>query len=141
MSKPVNTPFFDGIPVAPYSPQIRGANFGVATYYIPIPYSAAAGQRTLQIEGDGTFAATATVQHTQLGTDLTGAAVDPRVAGDAKQWHPDTAIGTFTMLAAAGATAQDTKSWSNVPSLYSRLVLVVTAAGRARGSLTAQMES
>ena len=135
MSRPVAPRvIFDGIPAAPYG-ATRGAAFGVDTYYIPISSDGSA-VNSLQIQGDGTLAATATVQHTDFLTNLAGSTVNPRVAGVASIWDPDAAVGMLTILASATETGQDRKTWSNQPHAISRIVLVVSVGGRARGAGT-----
>lgn len=123
---------FDGIPVEPYG-STKGVNFAVATYYIPIINDGSA-VNSIHIQGDGTFAATATVQHSDFERDLNGAPINPRVAGTLSAWSFDAAIGTLTIAASAGLTGSARATWSNQPRAMSRIVLVVSVGGRARGA-------
>ena len=123
---------FDGIPVEPYDGS-AGAAFGVATYYIPIPFGAAYAT-AIQISSDGAAVATATVQHTDMPRNLDGTAIDPRVAGLGHMWVTDAAFGTLTIAGSTGPTGTDRRTFSNQPRRQSRLVLVVTVGGRIVGA-------
>lgn len=123
---------FDGIPVDPYDGS-RGASFGVSTYYIPIPFSSALVS-SLQITGDGTAVASATVQHTDMPRNLNGTAIDPRVVGDGNVWVTDSSIGTLSIAASTGSTGTARVTFSNQPRRMSRIVLAVTTGGRIVGS-------
>lgn len=113
-------------------PPGRGINFTVATFYIPLSRDGSAVQ-SLHIQGDGTAVATGTVQHTDFRENLDGTPIDPTVAGTASNWQTDTAIGTLSIAASATETGQARTTYSNQPHEMSRLVLVVTVAGRIRG--------
>lgn len=123
---------FDGIPADPYG-STPGAAFTAATYYIPIPFSAA-GVSSLHLVGDGTAVATATVQHTDLEENLDGSPINPRVAGAGNVWWTDPAIGTLSIAASTGPTGQARVTFGNVPRRLSRIVLVVTTGGRIVGA-------
>lgn len=126
--------FFDGIPVAPFG-STSGVVFTVTTFYIPIPYAAGASVRGLELQGDGTAVATATVQHTDFETELDGSEVVSRTVGS-NVWQTDTAIGTLSIAASTGPTGAARVAWSNQASRKSRIVLVVTTGGRIRGAMS-----
>lgn len=123
---------FNGIPVEPYD-GARGAPFAIATYYIPIPFAAALVS-SLQLTGDGTAVASATVQHTDLPLNLDGTEIDPRVAGLGHVWATDAAIGTLSIAASTGPTGTARVTFGNQPRRQSRIVLVVTVGGRIVGA-------
>lgn len=132
LSTSSNAFIFDGIPAAPFDGRI-GAAFGVATYYIPIPFSGAQVS-SLQLTSDGAAAATATIQHTDMPHNLDGTEIDPRVVGLGNVWVADTAIGTLTIAASTGPTGTARVTFGNQPRRLSRIVLVVTVGGRIVGS-------
>lgn len=106
------------------------ATFGVGTFYIAIGFHEMV--RSLQLQGDGTAIATATVEHCDFATNLDGTAVNAAVAGVASIWQPDAAIGTLAIAASATVTGGARVSYSNQTARLSRVVLVVATGGRIR---------
>lgn len=104
--------------------------FGVGTFYRKIGFHEMV--RSLQIQGDGTAVASATVEHCDFADNLDGSTVDPNVAGVASAWQPDTAIGTLSIAASATVTGGARVSYGNQTARLSRVVLVVTTGGRIR---------
>jgi hypothetical protein len=99
----------------------------VGTYYIPIPTEEILA---FTVVGDGTGTATFTVQWCDFALDLSGAAIDPSVAGDARIFQPDAAIGSLSIAASSTSTGGKRVSLSNVPRRAGRIVLAVGVRGR-----------
>ena len=97
------------------------------TYYIPIPTQDILG---FTVVGDGTGTATFTVQWCDFAEDLDGNPIDPSVAGDARIWQPDAAIGSLTIAASTTATGGKRVTLSNVPRRAGRIALATGVAGR-----------
>lgn len=99
----------------------------VGTHYITIPTEEILA---FTVVGDGTGAATFTVQWCDFAKDLSDAAIDPSVAGDARIWQPDAVIGTLTIAASATVTGGKRVTLSNVPRRAGRIALAVSVQGR-----------
>lgn len=125
--------------------------FGVGTFYRLIGFPEGL-IRSLHAVGDGTVAATITVQHCDLALNLDGSSLAPDGVvpstktptpgwglkgaattvgvGDPRLWQPDTAIGTLTVAASATVTGGARATYGNLAARYSRVVIVVTVGGR-----------
>lgn len=115
---------FTSVPSGHYYDQTLLA---ATAYYIPIPTEEIMG---FTVVGDGTGTATFTVQWCDFAVDLNGAAINPSVAGDARIWQPDAAIGSLSIAASSTVTGGKRVTLSNVPRRAGRIVLVTGVAGR-----------